>query len=344
MNALAACLAAALLSALVAAPRFGLVAKWKRHSAFRAKSRREDALKHILTWQHSPKPATLESLGSAMGARPAAVLNVTAQLQAEGLAESGAGGIALTPRGERQALHVVRAHRLWERHLSDDANMPLEKLHQAAERAEHSLSREQVAELDAHLGHPQHDPHGDPIPRSDGTISAVSAVSLSEWPVAKSALITHLEDEPPAVFRQILEAELRPQQVIRVVASSRDHLVIETDRSRCRIERSVAANIHVREAQPENSPQTGTARLADLPMHATGEVQGISPDCQGLSRRRLLDLGITPGTCVEVALGNTFGDPRAFRIRGATIALRRQQAEQIWIRRPAKPRQAEAKQ
>lgn len=341
MSVLAICLSAALLAAILAAPKFGLVAKWRRLRAYRAKSRSEDALKHILAWQHRSKLATLESLAGTMGLRPTAVLRLVAGLRTAGWIESSAAGIALTESGERRALQVVRAHRLWERHLSDDANMPMGKLHQAAERAEHSLSREQVAELDAHLGHPQHDPHGDPIPSPDGAIAALNAVSLNEWPVGKPALIAHLEDEPQAVFRQILSAKLRPMQVVRVTESGPSHLVVDIDGGQRRIEHSVAANIHVREVRPQDSLPTERTRLSDLAHGASGEVTGLSPDCQGLSRRRLLDLGIIPGTAVEVALDSTFGDPRAFRVRGTTIALRRQQAEHVWIRPQTPARRTE---
>jgi Fe2+ transport system protein FeoA len=58
----------------------------------------------------------------------------------------------------------------------------------------------------------------------------------------------------------------------------------------------------------------------------------LDSDCRGFSRRRLLDLGLTPSTRVEVALENTFGDPRAFRVRGTLIALRDQQAGQVWVK------------
>jgi DtxR family Mn-dependent transcriptional regulator len=341
MNALAICLSAALLAAILGTPKFGLVAKWRRLSAYRAKSRSEDALKHILAWQHRSKLATLESLAGTMGLRPTAVLRLVAGLRTAGWIESSAAGIALTESGERRALQVVRAHRLWERHLSDDANMPMGKLHQAAERAEHSLSREQVAELDAHLGHPEHDPHGDPIPSPDGAIAELNAVSLNEWPIGKPALIAHLEDEPQAVFRQILSAKLRPMQVVRVAESGPGHLLVDMDGGQRRIEHSVAANIHVREVQPQDSFPRDRTRLSDLAQGTSGEVTGLSPDCQGLSRRRLLDLGITPGTSMEVALDSTFGDPRAFRVRGTTIALRQQQAEHIWVRPHAPSGRAE---
>ncbi len=322
---------ALLLAGILLAPRYGLLAVLKRFRSYRARSRSEDALKHVLAWQHRSKLATLESLSGALRLRPTAALRLVTAMQAGGWVESGAVGISLTPSGERRALEIVRAHRLWERHLSDDANMPMGKLHQAAERAEHSLSREQVAELDAHLGHPQHDPHGDPIPNSDGQVTALTAVSLNEWPMRTPARIAHMEDEPHTVFQRILAAGLRPSMVVSVVASEPSHLVVEAGGVERRIERPVAANIHVEAVQAQDLRPRGQTRLSDLAQGEAGNVVGLGADCLGFSRRRLLDLGLTPGTRVEVALESTFGDPRAFRIRGTTIALRKQQADQIWV-------------
>ncbi len=73
--------------------------------------------------------------------------------------------------------------------------------------------------------------------------------------------------------------------------------------------------------------------LEDLRADEEAEVVGLSPACQGIQRRRLLDLGIVPGTRVAVELSATAGDPTAFRIRGALIALRREQQRWVRIRR-----------
>ncbi len=87
-------------------------------------------------------------------------------------------------------------------------------------------------------------------------------------------------------------------------------------------------------------PGGALRRLSALSLGETGAVAGLGPDCGGLARRRLLDMGLTPGAQVRVALDNTFGDPRAFEVRGTTIALRRRQADQIWIRARRGPRNA----
>ncbi len=322
----------ALVAALLLAPRVGGISLWRRFRAFHDRSRSEDALKHILAWQHRSKPASLESLAGGLGLAPSKALQITKRLEAAGWIECGAAGIRLTSGGERRALRVVRAHRLWERYLSDDANMPFGRLHQAAERAEHNLSRQDVERLDAHLGHPQHDPHGDPIPSADGTVAELDAVSLNEWPPHEPASVAHIEDEPDEVFQQVLSAGFRPSMVIRILQSDAAGLVVECDGAERRIDRTVAANVHVTAVRQSDMLPTDALPLSELRTGSTGEVVDLGPACTGFTRRRLLDLGLTPGAHVEVALDNTFGDPRAFRIRGTAIALREEQAAQVWVR------------
>ena len=100
----------------------------------------------------------------------------------------------------------------------------------------------------------------------------------------------------------------------------------------------MAANIEVEAAQQSNLLPDDATRLSDLATGITAEVLALGPRCQGFSRRRLMDLGLTPGARVEAALDNTFGDPRAFRVRGTTVALRRRQTDDIWIREHPAPR------
>jgi Fe2+ transport system protein FeoA len=73
--------------------------------------------------------------------------------------------------------------------------------------------------------------------------------------------------------------------------------------------------------------------LSRLPQGQEAEVVEIDPSVQGFTRRRFLDLGLTPGARVVPELSNFFGDPRAYRLRGTLIALRQDQAEKIWVRR-----------
>jgi len=323
--------ALAALAAVVLWPKTGLLARLAGYREDRRRARLEDALKHVLSWDRQGRNATLESLTGALGLSPRETLRLVTELESRRLLRSASGGFELTAEGERLALHVVRAHRLWERYLADDAGLPLGRLHEAAERAEHRLTAETLDELDAHLGHPARDPHGDPIPTAGGDLAPVDAVELTDWPVDEPARIMHLEDEPPVVFQQILAAGLRPGQTVRILEKSPERVVISNGEDEHRLASAVAASIQV---APERSPDrlADAKRLSELRSGESAVVAQLDSACQGFTRRRLMDLGLVPGTPVRVALDNTFGDPRAFHVRGTTIALRRPQADLIWIR------------
>ncbi|MCB1021349.1 MAG: FeoA domain-containing protein [Bryobacterales bacterium] len=317
--------------AVLFTPRFGLLAQLARHRAEGRRALYEDVLKHMLAWERRGKTATPESVAGALELAPKRVLDLITRMETRGLLVAGTDGISLTAEGERLALHVVRAHRLWERYLADDAGMPMGKLHQAAEKAEHNLSPEQVDELEAHLGHPERDPHGDPIPTSAGELPPLEGVALTAWAPSEAARIVHVEDEPAVIFQQILAAELRPGMTIRVLESSPERIILSDGTNEIRLARAVAANIQVAAPQRAAARPAGAIRLSQLRSGVKAEVLKLDEECRGFSRRRLMDLGLTPHASIEVALENTFGDPRGFRIRGTTIALRKAQARNVWV-------------
>ena len=315
----------------VGLPRYGLADQWRARREKLKRTRFEDALKHVLTWQQRGQDATLESLAGQLGLSSRRIVPIVTAMSEGGLLRSERGALRLTAEGERLGVHVMRAHRLWERYLSDDAGMPLGRLHSAAEKAEHDLTAERLAELDAHLGHPQSDPHGDPIPAPDGSVAPLDAIALTDWPSEERARIVHVEDEPAVIFQQILAADLLPGKTLRILERTPHGMVISDGDSEHDLAHAVAANIQVAAEQRAPERPSGAIRLSALPLAVQASVLSLDDRCRGFSRRRLMDLGITPGTRVEVAMDNTFGDPRAFRIRGTTIALRREQADQVWI-------------
>jgi DtxR family transcriptional regulator, Mn-dependent transcriptional regulator len=324
--------AAVALLAAVFWPHQGLWAGLRRRGDERRRSLCEDALKHIHAWERRAKNATPESLAGALGLSQRRVLDLITSLEAKGLVQSVTGGVQLTPAGEAWALHVVRAHRLWERYLSDEAGFPMSKLHQAAERAEHHLSAENLDVLDAHLGHPQHDPHGDPIPAADGTLRPETGIALVEWPADKPARVVHIEDEPEVIFKQILATGIRPGMTIRVLEKTPQRIVVSDGENEHRLAHVVAGNVQVAAPLEERVLPPGTKRLSALVPGESAVVFELDEECRGFTRRRLQDLGLTPDARVEAALENPFGDPRAFRVRGTMIALRSQQADHIWVR------------
>ncbi|MFQ5802547.1 MAG: FeoA domain-containing protein [Candidatus Methylomirabilales bacterium] len=308
------------------------LAQLRRWRALRERALFEDALKHLLACEDRNHDATVESLAGSLRLTQKRLPRLIARMEAAGLLHSHGAALHLSSEGKQWALRVVRAHRLWERYLADEAGVPLGELHPAAERAEHRLTSEELDALDAHLGHPVRDPHGDPIPTAAGAVTPLEAVPLTDWPLGQPAQILHVEDEPAIIFKEIVAAGLRPGTSVLVLERRPDYLIISDGHVEHRLTPVVAANIHVAKASEGPRQPAELMRLADLADGEEAEVVALDPDCRGFSRRRLLDLGLTPGAQVRVELSPAFGEPRAVRVRGSLIALRREQAAQVWVR------------
>lgn len=314
------------------APQWGIVARWKQRQWLRSREAVEDALMHIHQREHTGQRASVESLAGALNVPTRAALDLAQRMEAQGLLRAGTGGLSLTPEGHRLAIQAVRVHRLFERYLAYETAVPPHEVHELAHRLEHSLTPQQIEQLDAYMGHPHADPHGDPIPSPSGEMPALEGQSLVEFPIGKPAQIVHVEDEPPQVYAQIVAEGLHPGMVVTILERSPTRVVLESDAKEHVLAPVVAANITVREAlRPPQAPSG--ERLGSLEPGEKAFVLRIDDACQGLSRRRFLDMGITPGTEIEVVMRSAFGDPVAYRVRGSLIALRREQADWIWVKR-----------
>jgi DtxR family transcriptional regulator, Mn-dependent transcriptional regulator len=313
-------------------PKYGGLARFSAWQELRQREWVEDALKHLLDREQQGRHASPESLAGTLEISPKKAMKLVAQMETQKLVEHDGMQIHLTSEGERWALHVVRAHRLWERYLADEARMPLGKIHGEAHRREHAMSDSQLDAMDAALGHPATDPHGDPIPSREGQLRSVEATPLTAWQAEGSVRIVPLEDEPAIAYEQILAAGLRLGQVIRILEKTPERYVLTDGESEFRLAPSVAANVHVAALPESETILQGAVPLWQLAHEQKAEILALDEGVQGFTRRRFLDLGLTPGTLIFPELQNFFGEPRAYRIRGTLIALRKDQASQIWVK------------
>jgi DtxR family transcriptional regulator, Mn-dependent transcriptional regulator len=325
-------LLAAFLLAIVFHPRAGILRRLHARSPKAKREQIENALKYLFSQEQSGRYASTEAVAGAQNLTSSEALQLVTRMEAQGLVASRNGGLYLTPSGEHWAMQVVRAHRLWERYLADEARLPLDKIHQEAERLEHGMTTEQLDGMAASLGYPQQDPHGDPIPDQSGKLNPVEGVPLIAWGSDLPGRIVHLEDEPPLAYAQILAEGLHLGQTIRVLTVTPDHLLLTDGENEFRLAPVVAANVFVSPLKARVGIEQGVLPLSDLPFGVAAEVFALDESCQGFTRRRLLDLGMTPGAGIEPEMRNFFGDPRAYRIRGTLIALRREQASQVWVK------------
>jgi DtxR family Mn-dependent transcriptional regulator len=321
------------LGALLLGGLFVAGRRWRR---LRHRVLWENALKQICAAKQEGRPPTPAQIAGRLGLSEGAMLRLARKLESAGLARSRAGLLELTGTGERWGLQILRGHRLWEHYLSGDTQLRLEQLHDAAERAEHRLSAEEISALADHLGHPRIDPHGDVIPTAAGEFHPQPRVSLTDWPLDRRAVVVHVEDEPAQNLREALRAGLQPGAVLRVVERNAESLVCETPAGHCTVSPAVAASIDVRPVEEGEELPKPWATLAALPLGRQAEVVALSEHCIGLSRRRLLDLGLTAGTKVRAVLANLDDAAHAYEIRGSVIALRKEQAEQVLVR-PMEP-------
>ncbi len=315
-------------------PAFGLVAQVRQYRLAMMRERTENALKHLLRQATDGQTASFASLQGVLRMSDRSLMALTERLEHDGLVRAEGAQFQLTPAGERVALHVLRAHRLWELYLADELGVPIDRVHEQAERAEHGLTKEQLDRLSASMGHPAHDPHGDPIPTGDGAVPESPGTPLGAWPASTPGRIVHLEDEPPLAFAQLSAEGLRLGHVIRVIDRSPTRVVLSDGENEYRLAPVVAANIHVAAVLAESAPAwpDGVIPLSGLPTGATAEVVALDPAFRGFARRRLLDLGFTPGARIRSDLATFAGDPRAYRLRGTTIALRREQSDRVLVK------------
>ncbi len=324
-------------SVLLFWPDRGLLWRWLRGARATERVMIEDALKHLFDFEYKERIANLQSLSGALTVSGNRAAELLRRLQEQELVGFDGDGYRLTPEGRKYALRVVRIHRLWERYLSEKTGLAPLDWHQEAEIREHNTSPEEADRLSASLGHPRFDPHGDPIPTAAGDIVPLQGRPLTELAVGELAEIVHVEDEPDAVYAQLVAEGLYPGMRIRVNESTPQRIAFEADDEEHVLAPILAANLSVLSLpqEDEDDKTEPSQRLSALAVGDVGRVVSLSPVLRGPERRRMLDLGLIPGTEVSVEIESPSGDPTGYRVRGAVIALRREQAEQVRIERVA---------
>lgn len=325
-------------TAVILWPDRGIWARWQQSRHLTERIRREDALKHIHKWEMKGRRPTLESIAGALNARLDDTAALLSDMQSNGLLTITADDIHLTPAGREAALHIIRAHRLWEHYLAEETGFGEAEWHGRAEQLEHALSPEQVERLASQLGYPTHDPHGDPIPTADGYLPTHGGQPLTRLPIDTPGRIVHLEDEPAVIYAQLVAEGLYPGMPVRIVEMSPERVRFWANGDEHVLAPILAANISVvAEPIPEEeaalTPPAGRSYLSQLPIGESAKVAGLSNRCRGAERRRFMDLGILPGTTIRAEMRSPSGDPTAYVIRDALIALRQEQASLIQIER-----------
>jgi DtxR family Mn-dependent transcriptional regulator len=156
-------------------------------------------------------------VAGALGVTPGTATTMVKALAEAGLADyEPYSGVRLSVAGERLAGLVLRRHRLVELFLVQVMGMSWAEVHDEAEKLEHVVSERLIERIDEMLGRPTHDPHGDPIPNPEGTLTPHQLDSLLTCPVGTPLKVTRIADQDPSFLRFIESNDLKPGQRLEV--------------------------------------------------------------------------------------------------------------------------------
>lgn len=178
----------------------------------------QDYLKAIYALESAGERVTTSALARRMNVSAPSATAMAKRLAELGLVERlPYRGVALTEKGQRGALEVLRHHRLLERYLVDRLGLALDEVHAEAELLEHALSEELEAKIDEALGFPTHDPHGDPIPDRHLRVVHAQDRSLLDLEPGTRASIARVPDGDSELLRYLGELGIVPGSDLEVV-------------------------------------------------------------------------------------------------------------------------------
>jgi DtxR family transcriptional regulator, Mn-dependent transcriptional regulator len=161
--------------------------------------------------------ASTKDVADRLLVSPASVSNMFVRLQEMGLVKyERYQGASLTERGRVEALRLIRRHRLIETFLLEHLGYDWQEVHDEAERLEHAVSDGFTERLAAFLGHPDHDPHGGPIPSPEGIMEADDTFPLSQAVAGKTLRISKVRDEDAQMLDYLGDRNLVPGRLVTV--------------------------------------------------------------------------------------------------------------------------------
>ncbi|MFO7444868.1 MAG: metal-dependent transcriptional regulator, partial [Ignavibacteriaceae bacterium] len=210
------------LAGLFFLPEKGILARRKKLQKNNQRVLIEDALKHLYDCEYKNINCTIHSIAGSIGISGDKAAKILSRLELMGLLVSDDNGLILTKEGRSYALRIIRIHRLLEKYLADQTGIEETLWHREAEEREHHFTSAQADALAARMGNPLFDPHGDPIPTASGELPALKGMSLSSVRIGEIVRIVHIEDEPSAIYAQLVAEGLYPGMHIRLIESSQE--------------------------------------------------------------------------------------------------------------------------
>lgn len=321
----------AIISGAAFWPKYGIFARLFRLKKDKKRVLAEDCLKFLHDCEYRKISCSRSDVAKTFSLSTSEVEALLSSLRFAGLIQLEEDQIRLTEAGQRDARQIVRIHRLLERFLAEETGLKETEWHVAAEDKEHTISAEEANAMAAQLGNPVYDPHGDPIPTAMGEIPGLKGIPLSELKVGNSAKVVHIEDEPTDIYTQIVDFGFHLGTRVTNLGYTEGGIRLRFDGMERIVSPSLIGNITVLPLEAPEKIPLPVKLLSGLKLGESGKVIGISKACRGQQRRRLMDLGVVPGSIIKAEMKSVGKDPTAYLIRGALIALRKKQSDYVYI-------------
>jgi DtxR family Mn-dependent transcriptional regulator len=304
------------------------------------------------------QPVPLSELADALSISPVSVNEMCRKLQDHGLVNYRPyKGATLTRDGERRAFHILRRHRLWEVFLVNRLGFDYDQAHEIACQLEHATPDLLADRLDVFLEYPSVNPQGEPIPRGDRAHTTRPLMPLVALSAGQRAHVVRC-DVSDAARTFLDEQGIRPGVSLTVVAVAEDSILVLVEGTYLSLARGLSEAVHlevegteevdseVKSTSPQSSSpiskkeeisgmQTKTeTTVRQIPLHKLNTGQRgvvVRVGGKGPARRRMMDMGLVPGSEVEVVRVAPLGDPIEFTVKGYSLSLRKSEAKVIEV-------------
>lgn len=306
------------------------------------------------------QPVPLSLLAETLSISPVSVNEMCRKLQDQGLViYRPYKGALLTDEGEERACSILRRHRLWEVFLVDRLGFHYDEAHDIACQLEHATPNQLADRLDLFLNYPPVNPQGDSIPRCNGQAPDLPTIPLAALPAGQRGRVAHCDLEG-APFSFLAEQGIRPGAWVEAVAAGGDSILVQVRGEHVSLTRHLAeaiqvqvafavgqpdARLHGERPNPIKEPTLIPIREEDSKMQSKEETavrqvalhtlkvgqRGIvvRVGSKGPVKRRMMDMGLVPGSEVSVRRVAPLGDPIEFTVKGYSLSLRKSEAQEI---------------
>ncbi len=289
----------------------------------------EDALKFLYNHNLHHPSCSEKRLAAHLNISVDALKKILTVMRSTGYLPEDTQNLTLTELGNTDALRIIRVHRVLERYFAEETGIEETGWHRQADVVEHKITEEEVNRIAAQLGNPVFDPHGDPIPSPDGEIQHISGKDLSDLEIDEMGEVIHINDQPETIYAQLVAEGLHPGMHVRVLEKTDKMIRFHANGRELVLAPIFAKNVRIKLKTIRQ--EANYEVLTNLKSGQIAKITGIANAIRGSQRRRLMDLGVIPGATIAVRMKSMFADPIAYSVMGATIALRKNETNHIFI-------------